>query len=93
MTSSRPAAELSITGFAELIASAASALKERRDEVNKLNVFPVPDGDTGTNMSLTMDAVVAEIERASRQPPRSRTSVTRSPTGRSWARAATPVSS
>jgi len=44
-----------------LVLSAAAALKERRDEVNRLNVFPVPDGDTGTNMSLTMDAVVAEI--------------------------------
>ncbi len=43
-----------------LIAAAASALKERKEEVNKLNVFPVPDGDTGTNMSLTMDVVVAE---------------------------------
>jgi uncharacterized protein len=49
----------------ELIASAAAALKERRDEVNRLNVFPVPDGDTGTNMSLTMDAVLAEIGRLS----------------------------
>lgn len=46
-----------------LVSSAAIALKSRRDDVNKLNVFPVPDGDTGTNMSLTMDAVVAELER------------------------------
>lgn len=45
----------------DLITSAAVALSERIDEVNKLNVFPVPDGDTGTNMSLTMDAVVAEV--------------------------------
>lgn len=45
----------------DLITSAAAALKERTDEVNKLNVFPVPDGDTGTNMSLTMDAVVVEV--------------------------------
>jgi len=44
-----------------LITSAAEALKERRDEVNRLNVFPVPDGDTGTNMSLTMDSVTAEV--------------------------------
>ena len=44
-----------------LVSSAASALKSRRDDVNKLNVFPVPDGDTGTNMSLTMEAVVAEL--------------------------------
>lgn len=48
---------------AELVMTAAAALKDRRDEVNKLNVFPVPDGDTGTNMSLTMDAVVAEIAK------------------------------
>lgn len=47
--------------YAKLISSAASALKERREEVNRLNVFPVPDGDTGTNMSLTMDIVVAEV--------------------------------
>lgn len=44
-----------------LVTAAAAALKKRVDEVNKLNVFPVPDGDTGTNMSLTMDAVVAEV--------------------------------
>lgn len=47
----------------DLIASAAAALKERMDEVNRLNVFPVPDGDTGTNMSLTMDAVTEEVSR------------------------------
>jgi DAK2 domain fusion protein YloV len=47
----------------DLIASAAAALKQRREEVNRLNVFPVPDGDTGTNMSLTMDSVVAEVAK------------------------------
>lgn len=47
--------------FITLVHSAAAALKERAEEVNRLNVFPVPDGDTGTNMSLTMDAVVAEL--------------------------------
>lgn len=46
---------------AALILAAAHALKDRREEVNRLNVFPVPDGDTGTNMSLTMDAVVTEM--------------------------------
>jgi len=44
-----------------LIGAAAKALKDRRDEVNRLNVFPVPDGDTGTNMSLTMDSVLAAL--------------------------------
>jgi DAK2 domain fusion protein YloV len=48
---------------ARLVHAAADALKEHRDEVNRLNVFPVPDGDTGTNMSLTMDAVLSEIDR------------------------------
>ena len=41
---------------------AARAVKERSEEINKLNVFPVPDGDTGTNMSLTLVTVVSEIE-------------------------------
>jgi uncharacterized protein len=45
----------------DLIASAAEALKQRSDEVNRLNVFPVPDGDTGTNMSLTVESVVSEV--------------------------------
>lgn len=47
--------------FANLVSASAAALRERAEEVNRLNVFPVPDGDTGTNMALTMDAVVAEI--------------------------------
>ncbi|MDZ4169339.1 MAG: DAK2 domain-containing protein [Coriobacteriia bacterium] len=45
----------------DLISAAAAALAERADEVNRLNVFPVPDGDTGINMSLTMSTVVAEV--------------------------------
>ena len=36
------------------IASASVQLSERKEEINRLNVFPVPDGDTGTNMSLTL---------------------------------------
>jgi DAK2 domain fusion protein YloV len=37
-------------------------LKLHQERVNRLNVYPVPDGDTGTNMALTLDAVVAEME-------------------------------
>ncbi len=48
-----------------LVSAAADALKSRKEDVNKLNVFPVPDGDTGTNMSLTMDAVVKELGQLS----------------------------
>lgn len=45
----------------DLITSAAAALSARVEEVNRLNVFPVPDGDTGTNMSLTMNSVVDAV--------------------------------
>jgi DAK2 domain fusion protein YloV len=47
--------------FIPPIAAAVKALTDHRDEVNRLNVFPVPDGDTGTNMSLTMEAVLSEL--------------------------------
>jgi len=43
--------------------SAAAVLEEQKAAVNALNVFPVPDGDTGTNMSLTMQAAVREADR------------------------------
>src|SRR6185437_14260529 len=36
-------------------------LEQHREEINALNVFPVPDGDTGTNMTLTMRAATKEI--------------------------------
>ncbi len=42
--------------------AAAKVLADRAEEINKLNVFPVPDGDTGTNMSLTLNTVVKEVE-------------------------------
>jgi uncharacterized protein len=47
-----------------LITRALDALELHRDEVNALNVFPVPDGDTGTNMFLTVQAVVEEVSKA-----------------------------
>ena len=43
------------------IRAAADWLELHRDSVNALNVFPVPDGDTGTNMSLTMRAALSEV--------------------------------
>lgn len=47
----------------DLVRSSVDALASRVDEVNRLNVFPVPDGDTGTNMSLTMKSVVAALDK------------------------------
>ena len=48
--------------FGKMINAAADALKNNAEKINKLNVFPVPDGDTGTNMTLSM-ASGAEYER------------------------------
>ena len=44
------------------------ALRAHEDGINRLNVYPVPDGDTGTNMALTMESVVAEIEGTAEVP-------------------------
>ena len=41
---------------------AAQAVADKSEDINKLNVFPVPDGDTGTNMSLTLGTVVREVQ-------------------------------
>ena len=43
------------------------ALALHRDVINQLNVYPVPDGDTGTNMALTLETVVAEVAAAGDQ--------------------------
>ncbi len=43
--------------YKEMMVSAANALDNEKARINKLNVFPVPDGDTGSNMSQTMNAV------------------------------------
>jgi len=46
----------------EMFLASAQFLEKNKQSVNALNVFPVPDGDTGTNMSLTMMAAVGEIQ-------------------------------
>ena len=53
-----------ITGelFKDMIFSAAALLEKNKKNLNSLNVFPVPDGDTGTNMSLTMMSAVKESQ-------------------------------
>nr|MDP9340690.1 DAK2 domain-containing protein [Actinomycetota bacterium] len=45
------------------------ALEQHRDELNSLNVYPVPDGDTGTNMHLTQRSVVEAIDRLDPEAP------------------------
>jgi len=45
-----------------MVINASNRLEDEKEYVNALNVFPVPDGDTGTNMSMTFKAAVCEIE-------------------------------
>ncbi len=48
--------------FAKMLRGGASELHANAEEVNKLNVFPVPDGDTGDNMTMTIESGVASLE-------------------------------
>ncbi|MDP9235863.1 MAG: DAK2 domain-containing protein [Chloroflexota bacterium] len=51
-------------GLRRALAGAAAALRAQADALNAINVFPIPDGDTGTNMSQTMRAAMDEVDRA-----------------------------
>ena len=48
--------------FAKMMRGGASELRAHTEKVNKLNVFPVPDGDTGDNMRMTIESGIAAIE-------------------------------
>ena len=50
-----------------MILSAAASIEIHKQDLNELNVFPVPDGDTGTNMSMTIHAAAADL-RAAEEP-------------------------
>ncbi|MEK3730972.1 DAK2 domain-containing protein [Paenibacillus sp. FSL M8-0334] len=50
------------TEFTAMVLAGAERLQQHAEHVNSLNVFPVPDGDTGTNMNLTMTAGVTELK-------------------------------
>lgn len=47
-----------------MILSAAASIEIHKQQINELNVFPVPDGDTGTNMSMTLNAAAADLRKA-----------------------------
>lgn len=55
-----------ITGalFKQMVLHGAAAITAQKQAINDLNVFPVPDGDTGTNMSMTIGTAVAELRKA-----------------------------
>ena len=64
MTENKSAKELYLDGplFAKMAQGGAAQLRSNADEVNKLNVFPVPDGDTGDNMRMTIESGIAALE-------------------------------
>lgn len=62
---SNNAGEKTIDGqlWRAMVIEGALAIRDQKNQANELNVFPVPDGDTGTNMSLTMAAAMDEMTR------------------------------
>lgn len=54
--------------FISMLVSACHQIENKKEEINRLNVFPVPDGDTGTNMTLTFSKAVKEISGLTTQP-------------------------
>ena len=53
----------------DAIISAAVTITNKKREVDELNVYPVPDGDTGTNMSMTIGNSIAELKRLDSKAP------------------------
>ena len=49
--------------FKQMVLHGAACITREKQAINDLNVFPVPDGDTGTNMSMTLAAAVTELQR------------------------------
>ncbi|MGE4484497.1 MAG: DAK2 domain-containing protein [Oscillospiraceae bacterium] len=56
--------EITAAVFRDMIINATAAIEQNEEQINELNVFPVPDGDTGTNMGLTMGAGAAELRKS-----------------------------
>lgn len=61
---SNPMGTLKPADLARMFRTATDWLGVYREQVNALNVYPVPDGDTGTNMHLTMQSVRRELDTA-----------------------------
>ena len=49
--------------FKQMVLHGAAAIAQQKQAINDLNVFPVPDGDTGTNMSMTINTAAAELRK------------------------------
>jgi dihydroxyacetone kinase-like predicted kinase len=60
---------LSAKGLRAVITTYGELLHSYRDVINRLNVYPVPDGDTGTNMALTIESVVVALRDLDENAP------------------------
>ena len=63
-TLERPLDRFGVTALRDTVTTFRDTVKAHAAGINRLNVYPVPDGDTGTNMARTLEAVVAEMETA-----------------------------
>ena len=60
--------EFDASALKKCFLAGASNLIANKDIINELNVFPVPDGDTGTNMSMTISSAAGEVMALGEQP-------------------------
>jgi dihydroxyacetone kinase-like predicted kinase len=61
--------ELDSISLYNAFASGGNEIIRRREEINRINVFPVADGDTGTNLAMTMSSFICSTDRF-RRPER-----------------------
>ena len=64
--------------FKQMVLHGAAAITAQKQSINDLNVFPVPDGDTGTNMSMTINTAAADLRKKDPQSLEQAASVTAS---------------
>ena len=64
--------QLAPADLRRIVSTYRDALRAHQEELNRLNVYPVPDGDTGTNMALTLESVVGELDDAAAARPMER---------------------
>ncbi len=67
-TLERPLERLGPSDLRRAVEAFRDALRMHQEELNRLNVYPVPDGDTGTNMALTLESVCNELRSAETMP-------------------------
>src|SRR5712692_7366261 len=63
-----PLEQLSAADLRGVVFRYRDVLRAHQEELNRLNVYPVPDGDTGTNMALTLESVCGELDSADGMP-------------------------